>query len=135
MPSPRHCFRKKSQFNFDQWWALGRVTQVDFVLLNRASLEKGGSSRRYKNPGNKGGRGLTYAKIITNKRSCGASAIIGSLCHLPTQFWEAVSKKHAKISSRILKQVPLNNVALLLCPNQTLVAVDSIFKKVHAFSE
>ena len=79
MPSPRHCFKKKSQFNFYQWWALGRVTQVDFVLLNRASLEKGGSSRRYKNPGNKGGRGLTYAKIITNKRSCGAPAIIGSL--------------------------------------------------------
>ena len=47
--------------------------------------------------------------------------------------WEAVSKKHAKISSRILKQVPSNNVALLLCPNQTLVAGDSIFKKVHAF--
>ena len=49
--------------------------------------------------------------------------------------WEAVSKKHAKISSRILKQVPLNNVALLLRPNQTLVAVDAIFKKSTLFSE
>ena len=58
---------------------MGRVTQVDFVLLNRASLEKGGSSRRYQNPGKKGGRGLTYAKIITNKRLYDASAI-GSLC-------------------------------------------------------
>ena len=47
--------------------------------------------------------------------------------------WEAVSKKHAKISSRILKQVPLNNVALLLRPNQTLVAVDAIFKKSTLF--
>ena len=54
-------------------------------------------------------------------------------CHLPTQFWEAVSKKHAKISSRILKQVPSNNVALLLCPNQTLIAVDAIFKKSTLF--
>ena len=27
----------------------------------------------------RGWRGLTYAKIITNKRSCGAPAIIGSL--------------------------------------------------------
>ena len=58
---------------------------------------------------------------------------VGGGCHLPTQFWEAVSKKHAKISSRILKQVPLNNVALLLCPNQTLVAVDAIFKKSTLF--
>ena len=58
-----------------------RVTQVDFVLLNRASLEQGGSSRRYQNPGigKKGGRGLTSAKIITNKRLYDASAI-GSLC-------------------------------------------------------
>ena len=56
-------------------------------------------------------------------------------CHLPSQSWEAVSKKHAKISSRILKQVPLNNVALLLRPNQTLVAVDAIFKKSTLFSE
>ena len=54
-----------------------RVTQVDFVLLNRASFEKGGSSRRYQNPGI-GGRGLTSAKIITNKRLYDASAI-GSL--------------------------------------------------------
>ena len=56
-------------------------------------------------------------------------------CHLPAQSLEAVSKKHAKISSRILKQVPLNNVALLLRPNQTLVAVDAIFKKSTLFSE
>ena len=53
----------------------------------------------------------------------------------PHDFGKLFLKNTQKISSRILKQVPSNNVALLLCPNQTLVAGDSIFKKVHAFSE
>ena len=53
----------------------------------------------------------------------------------PHNFGKLFLKNTQKISSRILKQVPSNNVALLLCPNQTLVAGDSIFKKVHAFSE
>ena len=51
----------------------------------------------------------------------------------PHDFGKLFLKNTQKISSRILKQVPSNNVALLLCPNQTLVAGDSIFKKVHAF--
>ena len=50
-------------------------------------------------------------------------------------LWKLFLKNTQKISSRILKQVPLNNVALLLRPNQTLVAVDAIFKKSTLFSE
>ena len=53
----------------------------------------------------------------------------------PHNFGKLFLKNTQKISSRKLKQVPSNNVALLLCPNQTLVADDSIFKQVHAFSE
>ena len=51
----------------------------------------------------------------------------------PHDFGKLFLKNTQKISSRILKQVPSNNVALLLCPNQTLVAVDSIFKKSTPF--
>ena len=43
-----------------------------------------------------------------------------SSCHLPTQLWEAVSKKHAKISSRKSKQVPSKNIALFTLPKPNL---------------
>ena len=41
-------------------------------------------------------------------------------CHLPLRFREAVSKKHAKISSRKSKQVPSNNIALFTLPKPNL---------------
>ena len=44
----------------------------------------------------------------------------GTFCHLPTQLWEAVSKKHAKISSKKTKQVPSNNIALFTLPKPNL---------------
>ena len=56
-----------------------------------------------------------------------------SFVTFPHDFGKLFLKNTQKISSRILKQVPSNNVALLLCPNQTLVAVDSIFKKSTLF--
>ena len=77
-----HCFKKKSQFNLEQWWAHAGLPK----LILYFSTEH--PSRKVARPGaikilalaKRGvGRGLTYAKIITNKRLYDASAI-GSLC-------------------------------------------------------